>query len=357
MDIGLALEIALPALLLSVLALLGWRQRRARFLALLAGLVVAALAGEATLRLLEVGVPARAVWTEELTAGRAAGPAYWPGGELVYRYPNNPRGYFERDGTVRGHINSLGFRGQERTLSKPPGATRIAVLGDSFTLGIGVRDEDTLPASLERVLGGSPVEVLNFGISASDTLEQVHYLSSYVQQFDSDVVVLVFFLNDTERASTLEYLTRPRAFPALRRYSHLLQTLLASVERAVLRGQMLRHYRDGYQDTSPAWRAVQDALRRAKLLLDERGIAFVVAIQPVLMDLDPDRYPFVGIHETVARFCRGAGIPVLDLFDALAGHSAKRLWVHESDRHPNEVANQITARALAEFLRRAGLVH
>lgn len=356
MDVGLVLEISLPALLLAILAFSWWRLRRAAFLALLLGAALAALLGESALRLLGIGVPARAWWVESQISGQVSGPAYQPGSELVYTYPSNPRGYFEPDGCVRGHINALGFRGSQRWPEKPSGVTRIAVIGDSFTLGIGVRDEHTWPAQLERVLGEERLEVLNFGVSATDTPAQVRYLASYVLGFDPDLVVLCFFLNDTERASTMEYLVRPHAFPALRLHSHLLHALLGAVERAALRPSMLRHYRDGFREDCPGWRSARDALRGAKALLDERDVGFVVAIHPVLMELDPDGYPFAGIHRTVADFCRAEVIAVLDLFEALQGRSERELWVHESDRHPNEIANGLTAQALAEFLRRQGLV-
>ena len=286
--------------------------------------------------------------------GRAAGARVPTRGTLYYRYPSDPRGAFDADGAIVGHINSLGLRGPECELVKRPGTTRVAVLGDSFTLGIGVRDEDTLPAQLGRALDRPDVEVLNFGVSATQTVEQVRYLEGYVLGFEPDVVVLVYFLNDAERDSTIEYLSVPHAFVRLRRHSWLANAAVGALERVLLRGELLRHYRAGYDEQSESWRLVRDELRRAKALLERKGIALVVAIYPVLLDLDGG-YPFRALHAQLVATCRAEGIDVVDLLDALVGERASRLWVHPNDQHPNERAHARAAELLAQHLRRGVL--
>ncbi|HVS17747.1 MAG TPA: SGNH/GDSL hydrolase family protein, partial [Planctomycetota bacterium] len=192
----------MPPLLLAAplaLALVAWRRlSRRAFAALVVGVALGLVGGELALRALGVAHPARAEWSEPQQPTDGTTPAYQPGGELVYRYPTNPRGYFDADGAVRGTINALGYRGALRPREKSPGTFRIALLGDSFTLGIGVRDEDTLAARLEAELEG--VEVLDFGVSASDTVDEVRYLEGYVAGFDPDLVAIVFFPNDVGRA-------------------------------------------------------------------------------------------------------------------------------------------------------------
>jgi len=66
---------------------------------------------------------------------------------------------------VKTTTNSLGLRGKEITLEKPSGYKRILVLGDSFTFGLYVSDEETYPAVLEKLLTGQghKVEVINAG--------------------------------------------------------------------------------------------------------------------------------------------------------------------------------------------------
>jgi hypothetical protein len=347
---------AIPWLVLAAPLLAGalaWRRLPRRAFALLSSsLVLALAAGEVALRASGRAHPVRAQWLEPLADVAAGGSAYQPGGELVYRYPSDPRGYFGVGGEVRGSINALGYRGAERPRARSEGVLRIAALGDSFTLGIGVRDEDTLPARLEARLRG--VEVLNFGVSASDTPEQVRYLESYVAGFRPDLVLIVFFLNDAERAATMEFLTRPRALVGLREHSFLLNGTLGLLERALSRGAMRRHYLEGYAPTAPGWLRAREALREAREHCARSGARLALAVHPILVDLDD--YPFGAIHATVLEFCAAERIPAVDLLPAFAGRHARELWVHENDQHPNELAHALAADLLAGFLVDRGLL-
>ena len=54
---------------------------------------------------------------------------------------------------------------------------------------------------------------------------------------------------------------------------------------------------------------------------------------------------------------KDTGIPMLDLGNALfARHTEKDLKVHQTDKHPNEVAHTIAARAILDFLDREGIL-
>jgi len=98
--------------------------------------------------------------------------------------------------------NSHGMRGggREYALARPPGATRIALLGDSFIYGTGVSDQDVVSAALEDLWNSDhdaePVEVLNFGISGSGQAEQFKTYLHKVRAFNPDHVILFYFSND-----------------------------------------------------------------------------------------------------------------------------------------------------------------
>src|SRR5688572_24438768 len=49
-------------------------------------------------------------------------------------------------------INSAGWRGKEFSKAKPAGTVRILGVGDSYTFGKAVGDEDIFLAQLERIL-------------------------------------------------------------------------------------------------------------------------------------------------------------------------------------------------------------
>lgn len=187
---------------------------------LLLGSVALSLSiAEGVCRVANIGNSAVAEWEEERIAG--SDTAYLPNSGLIYRYPDNPRGYFNELNEVWGSINASGFRGPDRRLAKPPSVRRVAFLGDSFTLGVGVGDGDTLPAQFERAMqrylpaSQSPeLQVLNFGVSDSATPQQVDLLERQALRFQPDVVILVVFLNDADLRGTSEFLRDGKIVPS-----------------------------------------------------------------------------------------------------------------------------------------------
>jgi len=94
--------------------------------------------------------------------------------------------------------NSRGLRGAtEYAVPKPTGMRRIVVMGDSFTWGLGVRDEETWPAVLQTLL--DDVEVLNLGVIGYGTDQQYLRLGQEGLRYEPDLVILGFFGPDTVR--------------------------------------------------------------------------------------------------------------------------------------------------------------
>jgi lysophospholipase L1-like esterase len=108
-------------------------------------------------------------------------------------------GWYTKEGLAWVQINSQGFRERERSVQKPPGTLRVAVLGDSFTEALQVPIEDTFASTAERELAGCQaaagrsVEVLNFGVSGYGAASELLLLRDRVRAYQPDVVVLAFF--------------------------------------------------------------------------------------------------------------------------------------------------------------------
>lgn len=103
------------------------------------------------------------------------------------------------EGVAWTKINSHGYRDRERTLSKPRGVYRVAVLGDSYTEGRQVAMDKVFTSLAEQELnrrhcyGERRVEVLNFGIGGFGTGQELLLLRERVWQFSPDLVVLQFY--------------------------------------------------------------------------------------------------------------------------------------------------------------------
>ena len=100
------------------------------------------------------------------------------------------------------NINSLGLRTPEVAIPKPAGTVRILLLGDSFTFGLRVRDDETFGRRLEEGLRGkygtAPVEVVSAGVlSYCPLLEYLQY-RHHLHALEPDLVVLNFDMSDVQ---------------------------------------------------------------------------------------------------------------------------------------------------------------
>jgi hypothetical protein len=107
-----------------------------------------------------------------------------------------------RDVTLNGapvSSNSSGQRGvREYARDAKPAGLRVAALGDSFTFGQCVRDEETFAAQLERLLAPDG-EVLNFAVHGYGHDQQYLRMRRDALPFRPDVVLLGFYNADVDR--------------------------------------------------------------------------------------------------------------------------------------------------------------
>lgn len=97
--------------------------------------------------------------------------------------------------------NNFGFRDKERKLEKSPNTSRVIFLGDSVTIGQGIKKiSNTIPHRLEYLLNQGPssssFEVFNFGMSGYCTLGEIELLEKKGLKFKPDLVLLMFVDND-----------------------------------------------------------------------------------------------------------------------------------------------------------------
>jgi len=114
------------------------------------------------------------------------------------------RAGFEGEGV---RINAYGFRGQEFSVSKPPGVTRIVCIGDSGTFGIWYgrslkMHKDNYPEELRVILrerGKNKVEVINAGVVGYTSSHALRQLIAKIVDIEPDIVTLRVGFNDQVR--------------------------------------------------------------------------------------------------------------------------------------------------------------
>lgn len=170
------------------------RQLFLNFALVLGSLIVSLVLAEAVLRV--VGFSA---------------PTFWrPDDRLGFRLRPGAEGLFQAEGRAHVRINSAGFRDKERTLEKPAGTYRIAVLGDSMTEALQVDADAAFGSVLERELArcsrftGKRVEVLNFGVSGYGTAQALLNYRLFASGYSPDLVLLAFFPGNDVRNNSRE---------------------------------------------------------------------------------------------------------------------------------------------------------
>ncbi len=301
---------------------------------------------------------------------------YIPNARFKIVYATNPRGYFDSDGSVLCEINAHGLRGADCQKEKPPGTFRILGIGDSFTFGVGVREEDTFLRRIETQLNENRVsppafEVLNAGVQGYNTRDEVTHLEHQWLDFDPDLILIGFYLNDAYSDHTFLnmgqalgiYQEKPEG---LARISYLIDLGQHTYHARQMRQRMDAYYRQHFfmdaqefleqpGEAMVDWGVSRNALEHAVALASERDIAIALVIFPELHELE-GTYPFEDIHRLVIETCNRLGLPVIDLLPTFRGHQDESLWVHPSDHHPNEVAHRLAATAIVSFLEEQGLL-
>jgi lysophospholipase L1-like esterase len=294
-------------------------------------------------------------WTENLVVVRGA---------QVFAFKPHASGVFpgnmDSKRTFPYRTNAHGLRDRDRP-GKPPGTKRVLVMGDSYTWGYAVAEEEAYPQAAERLLkerGRPDIEVVNGGIPDYNSRQERQLLAQLLPIYRPDAVFLAYVMNDAEPPTAMPV-------PPEETYRHARSWFLADwadhLNRHVFRRRLLpsakdnvgSNYLDGFEEGSVKWRDSREAIREMRDLSAAAGIPFTVLILPdVTQNLD-DRYAWRSIHDAVRRWGRELNIPTFDLLDEFRGRDNKTLLV-PWDGHPNadthkDIATFLVGRILEQL--------
>ena len=243
----------------------------------------------------------------------------------------------------------------------PGRARRVALLGDSFTQGEGMRDQETLGYLL-----GQHYRAVNFqtlGIPGGGIGVLMVALQDYLRNPDAARSVIYFYnLNDARARDGVDHSTFC-AGDVMEMKPDLLHTLANRSNLAYLihrqRWQRARTERitgcflSAYQDARNRW-YVQETFKILGIMnrmVRASGGKLHVVVYPVPYRVD-GVYAFEPIHRMVMERCERAGARCID---GLAAFSQERSWarlrVHPTDSHPNGEANRLMVKLLAQKLK------
>ena len=245
-----------------------------------------------------------------------------------------------------------GLRDEPYPEAKPPGTYRIAVLGDSFTMGSGVALEDTYHSRLERLLAegseGTRYECLNFGVAGYGLMNYVGTLRHRALRYAPDLILVGLTANDRSAQ-------RARA----------LDDFGDAVEEEGL-GFFFR-----FHCLDDAWRRLTGGgepvsgegagrrqrggrhlfLRESFAVLAELGRRSGAPVVPVYLNMRQDAAS-LETGELFAEIAAESGLELLDTSALFADRDIDELVIFPNDYHPNEAAHALFAGRIAEWLRR-----
>jgi lysophospholipase L1-like esterase len=264
---------------------------------------------------------------------------------------------------VYHRTNSRGIRGPEYDAQPPEGVFRIAVTGDSTTMGAGVLEEERYTNQLEARLGEG-YEVLNTGVSGLNIGAGVRRLARVSRHYESDLFVYGFSTNDIEGPS---YRTPADVLPPAD-FAHFYWSMIAAAERSpsyfhrylilwrlgmTETGKGDQVVLENFLDNPAAWRDFVAGLDRFAALASKHGVCGHVLIHPQLARLD-EEHPYLEVYDRVGRAALERGLSVTQSFPYFVEHAPRReraLWVSLFDPHPNRRGHALLAEALHEGLK------
>ncbi len=238
-----------------------------------------------------------------------------------------------------------------RPTPPPDRAVTVAVVGDSFVAGVGVRPEESLPRLLPERLAPAwgEVEVLDLGMPGFNAWNTARWIEHIALPMRPDVVVWSFVLNDLgDPATPSADLVDPNA--AKQPASALARLWARGPGARWSTWQLERAYNRRFDPAHNALflRGFAADLEAHAAAARLGGARLVVLLWPLFHRLDA--YPFSSAHARVREVAAAAGAELLDLLPAFEGTDAARWWAHPHDHHPNAAAHAVAADALAEHL-------
>jgi lysophospholipase L1-like esterase len=275
----------------------------------------------------------------------------------------NVRGIY---GGVFFRTNRIGLRGPEYSRRPPKGVFRIAITGDSVTMGQGVDETDAYPKQLESLLnmeaGKAGYEVLNVGLSGANIGFAIQRLQRAVKAYEPHLIVYGFTINDVEGPAYRELKSPEVGARLVQRYKrfensplYLLRTLWPRwVSLRELFSPTLGSYghelRINYFENPEAWGDFTEMLDRFAALGRERSVCSHVLIHTHLIKLDAF-HPWQRIYDRVAEAALERDLTVTPSFSSFEGRDPAKLRRSVWDTHPNRTGHELMAQALFGGLR------
>ncbi len=241
-------------------------------------------------------------------------------------------------------FNRDGLRDRTRPHEKAEGLRRIAILGDSVTLGADLRPDEAYPQRLEARFRseGRRVEVMNVALWGWSTRQEHTAWQRIARSYQPDQAILAVCLNDIPEL--FNNLSRPpRWLTRLHERSALVRLVVDAEGREIDSVERLFAEPDSPRVREAMNRFFEEvrALRRD---VEADGAGFAVVVFPFRFQVSPGA-PAPVVQQRIAAFCESEKLKCLDLLPTLerVGPSAFVDYDHLSPAGASLVADTLYA--------------
>lgn len=323
--------------------------------------------------------------------------------------PNSRAEFRQQDFAYVQRVNNLGLRGVDITPDKPAATYRILMLGDSFTMGKGVKDDETFSAVLQQSLHQKlatcqdmQVEVLNGGVDSYAPVLSFIQLKRDLTPLQPDLVFLNLDVSDLTQESAYrrqavrgeggEIVAVPQRsgtksnFDRFRDWTgrNLFFTRLAlfyvnramghreiTVRNVVMEAdpEIVAHTLVGDTvDRRQQWLDIFDSISRIKAHAEKHGMQFVLTIYPWPHQLSDSEWvpgrdlfmprgarPSNQSLNTIRELAATNGIELLDLYPAFRAQAGGERLYFKHDMHFTAAGHRAMAQGLEDYLAGRGL--
>ena len=268
----------------------------------------------------------------------------------------------------KAKLNSYGFNDTEHSPRKPPGCTRIAVLGDSFVWGVGVEDQAIWTHKLESMLNqnGVRAEILNWGKPGWSTLDEFRFLQSDGVHYDFDLLLVSFVVNDPDmdghRLKIFIYdggiIDRFLVQPI----SRYLFPNAISFFVDLVNNFFSKYFDYGYTNWLNKVYTEDNLIKYQSLLKNMSEYCNAHHIRMLFVMTPENHHPMLKQRfEQIIPLLKNANIDYVNLYPVVYKEfhhlPNRKLWANPADGHPGEMVTEVFAQSTYQYLNAHGYLN